>query len=153
MIEYFSDAIREAFTRLKINAIDYARPHRAISVPPRSPSLRTWFNAPGHTPGASDEVLFYEIEKWSVDADNNPLDLIQSIFVPNTPLHQSTRNSQKNFNFYDTQVKFGKKYIYRVYSYVVIYGTSYSYRLDTLAPNDTDTTLNSDLCIFSLYVQ
>jgi hypothetical protein len=88
--------------------------------------------------------IFYKVEKWSVDANNNPQELIQNFFVPNN-------GQTPEATIYDSQVKYGKSYIYRIYAYNLVIGTSYHYELDDITqpvsqdPND----IKSEVCIIS----
>jgi hypothetical protein len=91
--------------------------------------------------------IFYKVEKWSVDANNNPNSLIQNFYVPNTgEIDRAT--------IYDTQVKYGKKYIYRIYAYNLVIGTTYHYSLDDVTQpqgyeNDPQKELSADICVFT----
>jgi hypothetical protein len=95
-------------------------------------------------------TLYYEVQKWSVDAGNNPLELIQTFYVPNTGY--STRA-----NLYDTQIKYGKNYIYRIYACNMVIGTNYHYTLDDVTkpgdqgyfPSLSTNDLRAEICVFS----
>lgn len=94
---------------------------------------------------AQNAVLYYKIEKWEVDANDNPVLNIQNFFLPNT--------GNENFlRLFDTQIKYGKRYIYRVYAYTLIVGTSYRYQInDITGINDYNSdpgTLESEICVF-----
>jgi hypothetical protein len=90
------------------------------------------------------------VQKWSVDAGNNPLELIQTFYVPNTGY--STRA-----NLYDTQIKYGKNYIYRIYACNMVIGTNYHYTLDDVTkpgdqgyfPSLSTNDLRAEICVFS----
>ena len=76
---------------------------------------------------AYSETLFYKLEKWSVDGDGAFVGgaPIQSIFFPNssdTPLHR----------YVDTQVKYNKRYGYRIYAFELVFGTRYRYSLNDI---------------------
>jgi hypothetical protein len=61
------------------------------------------------------DVIMYKISKFSEDDLQNP---IQNIFLPNV------RSDQ--LSYIDFQVKYGKKYVYKVYAYKFVSGTNYS---------------------------
>jgi hypothetical protein len=91
--------------------------------------------------------IFYKVEKWSVDANNNPTTLVQNFYVPNT-------GDVERATIYDTQVKYGKKYIYRIYAYNLVIGTTYHYSLDDVTQpqgyeNDPQKELSADICVFT----
>ena len=76
---------------------------------------------------AHTETVFYKVEKWSVNDDGEYVGdaPIQSIYFPNssdTDVH----------HYIDTQVKYGKRYGYRVYSFEAIFGTKYRYSLEAI---------------------
>ena len=81
---------------------------------------------------AYNETLFYKVEKWSVNADGTPDENLQNFYFPNS------RQIDKH-HFTDTQVKYGKKYIYRIYAMEIIFGTKYSYQIDSV-PTILDST-------------
>jgi len=81
---------------------------------------------------AYHETVFYVVEKWSVKADGTPDDILQNFYFPNS-------STFTNYKFSDTQVKYGKKYIYRIYAMEMVFGTKYWYKLDaapTAHPDD-----------------
>jgi hypothetical protein len=61
------------------------------------------------------DIIFYKIAKFDESDLINP---IQNIFIPN--------NKDTGHTYIDFQVKYGKKYIYKVYAYKFISGTQYS---------------------------
>jgi hypothetical protein len=63
------------------------------------------------------EVVFYKIEKYAQDDLNT---YISRYFIPNS-------SELDVCNFVDTQVKYGKKYNYRITAYVLVLGSQYSY--------------------------
>lgn len=71
------------------------------------------------------ETIFYVVEKWSADEAGNPIgtEPLQNFYFPNS-------TSFRDYKFSDTQVKYGKKYIYRIYSMEMVFGTKYSYTLN-----------------------
>ena len=78
---------------------------------------------------AYHETVFYKVEKWYADADGNPInpttpnEPVQTFYFPN-----STKLDEHNFT--DTQVKYGKKYIYRIYAVEMVFATEYWYQLN-----------------------
>jgi hypothetical protein len=91
---------------------------------------------------AYNETVLYKIEKWEA----NPLggtagkDPIQVTFLPNSSQIDVHR-------FIDTQVKYNKSYVYRIYAYEMIFGTQYSYTLDALPTNSTDTQKADEIAL------
>ena len=65
------------------------------------------------------EVFFYEIEKWSSDNNGNLNEKLQVFLVPNS--------EKEIIDFFDTQVKYGKFYVYRIFVHNIVLGTEYSY--------------------------
>jgi len=63
------------------------------------------------------EAVFYKIEKYSEDDLNTP---VTTYYIPNSALVDEYR-------FIDTQIRYGKKYIYSLTSYVIVVGSEYSY--------------------------
>ena len=92
---------------------------------------------------AYSEAVFYKIEKYSAVEDFNgeliPGELLQSTYLPNS----KEINVHK---FIDTQVRYGKTYIYRIYSYEMVFGTKYYYEIDNL-PNHDNIPPKTDLAI------
>ena len=74
------------------------------------------------------EIFCYSVAKH----DENILDstLVQNIYAP--ALRESTV-------IVDTQVKYGKNYAYKVTGHYMIIGNSYSYRIERVSENPTDT--------------
>lgn len=70
----------------------------------------------GGTPAYS-ETLFYKIIKSSESVPNTP---ISTYYIPNS-------DSLNVCRFIDTQVKYGKKYRYKILSYVLVLGSKYTY--------------------------
>lgn len=64
------------------------------------------------------DILFFRIEKRD-KATNN---LIQNFYIPNIP-------NLNIMNYVDTQIKYGKKYSYTIFSNHIVYGTKYKYFL------------------------
>ena len=105
------------------------------------------------------QTLFYKVEKWDVDANGNPKSIspnkplpIQTFYLPYSADFQTTK-----FDFFDTQIKYGKTYIYRVYAYSLVFGTQYYYQngMTDVQLNDIRDELNTqgkfktDICIFT----
>lgn len=95
---------------------------------------------------ASNAVLYYKIEKWEVDDNNNPVQNIQNFFLPNT-------GNEEFLKLFDTQIKYGKKYIYRIYAFTLIVGTSYRYQINDITGindynNDPNRNLEAEICVF-----
>lgn len=67
---------------------------------------------------AESEILFYKIEKR-----NEFNDLIQTFYVPNII-------GVDIQEYIDTQVKYNKTYVYKIFAYTAIYGTEYYYKKD-----------------------
>jgi hypothetical protein len=95
---------------------------------------------------AQNGVLYYKVEKWEVDANDNPVLNVQNFFLPNT-------GDEEFLKLFDTQVKYGKKYIYRIYALTLIVGTSYRYQINDITGindynNDPRKLLESEICVF-----
>ena len=86
---------------------------------------------------AYNETLFYKIEKWSVNDQNDPQELLQNFYLPNT-------SDLDEYDFFDTQIKYGKKYIYRIYAYALVFGNEYRYEFNELGTPETGT----NACLF-----
>jgi hypothetical protein len=87
---------------------------------------------------AYNETLFYKVEKWSVNDDGSPSENLQNFYFPNS------RFIDKH-HFTDTQVKYGKKYIYRIYAMELVFGTRYRYEIDSVPagqPGDFEQRYN-----------
>jgi len=67
------------------------------------------------------ETLVYEVEKWSSTIDGQLINKIQSFYLPN--------DSSKTIDLFDTQVKYNKSYVYRIFTYKAVFGTSYNYSI------------------------
>ena len=96
---------------------------------------------------AYNETVLYKIEKWNAGslggtAGDKP---IQVTLLPNASQIDTHR-------FIDTQVKYNKQYVYRVYAYEMIFGTSYHYALDDLptkGPPEANIQLGeAKVCVF-----
>lgn len=71
---------------------------------------------------AYSENLFYRIEK----RDSQTNELIQNFYLPNS-------NRVDILRFIDTQVKYNKKYTYRIYVYQMVLGNKYNYQVGTVS--------------------
>tara|TARA_R110000851_G_scaffold132813_2_gene267390 strand:+ start:18585 stop:21605 length:3021 start_codon:yes stop_codon:yes gene_type:complete len=74
---------------------------------------------------AYHETVFYVVEKWAADNSGSPMgtEPLQNFYFPN-----STQLDKHHFT--DTQVKYGKRYVYRIYAMEMVFGTKYWYQLD-----------------------
>lgn len=89
---------------------------------------------------AHHETVFYHVEKWEANLDGSLVgsEPIQNFYFPN-----STKLNEHHFT--DTQVKYGKKYIYRIYAMEMVFGTKYWYVLDdSPSPYDVNEQLVSN---------
>tara|TARA_R110000851_G_scaffold223610_2_gene376498 strand:+ start:6885 stop:9830 length:2946 start_codon:yes stop_codon:yes gene_type:complete len=86
-------------------------------------ATRRTISSPSAPETAYHETIFYIVEKWSVRADGTPDEKVQSFYFPNS-------STFTDYKFSDTQVKYGKKYIYRIYAMEMVFGTRYWYQLD-----------------------
>ena len=67
------------------------------------------------------EDVMYRIEKSLADTSGNPTgNVLQNFWFPNT-------NEIDTLNFVDTQIKYGKRYAYKLYVYKIAVNTKYSY--------------------------
>jgi len=65
------------------------------------------------------ETVAYEIEKWSAGGGGQLLDKIQTFYLPN--------DQTSMLEMFDTQVKYNKFYVYRIFAHKVVFGTQYVY--------------------------
>jgi hypothetical protein len=89
---------------------------------------------------AYSETIFYEVEKWELDEEGNETtsEPIQSVYFPNS--------SEIDVHEYiDTQVAYGRNYVYRAKAYQAVFGTEYGYELDTPNPPNGEATI----CVLS----
>ena len=82
------------------------------------------------TNGKYKETLAYRVEKvgGAGTGDSNTQNTIQNFWFSNCrELHNRTPDASKkrDFDFCDTQVKYGEEYTYNVYAYVVVAGLRY----------------------------
>ena len=102
---------------------------------------------------AYSETVFYKVEKWALNrrgdfANGKP---IQSIYLPNS-------NEIDVHRYIDTQVKYGKRYGYKILAYQAVFGNRYRYVLNrvpesTTAQTDSNPwTVNAgeaEICVFT----
>ena len=90
---------------------------------------------------AHSELLFFRIEKRDAITDQ----VLQNFYIP-----QPTES--KLINYIDTQIKYGDKYTYKVYSYIFVIGNEYKYvhyntnkidDLSVVAADDQNITLST----------
>ena len=108
---------------------------------------------------SNKQILFFKVEKWDVDADGNPKSIspnkplpIQTFYMPYSADFQTSK-----FDFFDTQIRYGKTYIYRIYAYYLVFGTQYYYQngmtdtqLDDIRDElNTQGKFESDICVFT----
>tara|TARA_A100001515_G_scaffold32192_1_gene25099 strand:- start:12793 stop:16371 length:3579 start_codon:yes stop_codon:yes gene_type:complete len=77
------------------------------------------------------ETLFFGIEKYEVQKDDrgrripiNRSNIVQRFFLTPPPL-AGQESTDEYVRYVDTQVKFGKRYVYQIFAYVLVYGTEY----------------------------
>lgn len=70
---------------------------------------------------AHSEVLFYQIQKLTFNSEGVESEPIQSFWIQNT-------SDLDIIKLLDTQVKYAKRYKYRVIAHTAVFGTSYSYQ-------------------------
>lgn len=80
---------------------------------------------------AYSETVFYKIEKWALNnrgeyANGSP---IQSIYLPNS-------NEIDVHRYIDTQVKYDKRYGYKIFAYQAVFGNRYRYSLNRVPESD-----------------
>ena len=82
----------------------------------------------GHT--CHSESVLYRVEKTLADTDGSPTGkTIQNFWFPNT-------NQIDVLNLIDTQLKYGKRYAYKIYAYQLAVNTKYSYTDLHVGPRD-----------------
>jgi hypothetical protein len=70
---------------------------------------------------AHSEVLFYQIQKLTFNNEGIESEPIQSFWIQNT-------SDLDIIKLLDTQVKYGKRYKYRIIAHTAVFGTSYFYQ-------------------------
>ena len=81
----------------------------------------------------SNQVLFYKVEKYI----NNFLGVPTQTFW--------FMNKQDAVNYYDTQVKYGTPYAYRLIAYTLVVGNSYQYTNAEFLDNDGEYSVMLDV--------
>jgi len=71
----------------------------------------------GNIKSYTSKVLFYRIAKYNAGATNFP---IQNFWIP-------SENTYLGLDYIDSQVKYGKRYRYKVYAYKMMVGSEYLY--------------------------
>ena len=69
---------------------------------------------------AYSEVLCYKIEKYSINEDGQAHELLQTTFLQNS-------NDIDIIKYVDTQIKYNKKYIYKIFAWRAVFGTQLEY--------------------------
>ena len=87
---------------------------------------------------AYSETVFYKVEKWALNnaGDETGSKPIQSFYLPNS-------NDVDVHRYIDTQIKYGKKYRYKVFAYQAVFGTRYRYVLNRV-PDTVEVPGSSD---------
>ena len=87
------------------------------------------------------ETVAYEIEKWSSNSEGQVINKLQTFYLPN--------DDSKIIKMFDTQVKYNKNYVYRIYAHKVVFGTSYSYSIepDTIIDEASEKSALVDIAI------
>jgi len=78
---------------------------------------------------AKSETIAYRIEKWRCDNVGTPVEVIQNYYYSNTKKLDILKHV-------DTQLRYGEKYHYKIYSWRVIFGTEYEYKIPEKYKND-----------------
>tara|TARA_Y100000592_G_scaffold100670_1_gene181918 strand:+ start:6648 stop:9314 length:2667 start_codon:yes stop_codon:yes gene_type:complete len=68
-----------------------------------------------------EETVVYEVEKWTAGGGGQLLNKVQTFYLPN--------DDTDMIEMFDTQVKYNKFYVYRIYAHKVVFGTQYQYNL------------------------
>jgi len=76
---------------------------------------------------APSETLFYKIEKL----DGVSGEVIQNFYLPNS-------NKIDIMRFIDTQVKYNKKYTYKIYAYQLVLGNKYRYQVEDVTDDTAE---------------
>ena len=77
---------------------------------------------------AYSEIIAFKVCKHKVDLQTNDIDPepIQNLYFPNSAWVPGV-GARTEISYYDTQVKYGHKYAYRVYAYTLVIGDQYNY--------------------------
>tara|TARA_Y100000034_G_scaffold66711_1_gene80511 strand:+ start:668 stop:3520 length:2853 start_codon:yes stop_codon:yes gene_type:complete len=91
------------------------------------------------TDGKYNEIVAYRIEKIGGEAtgDLKTQKVLQNFWIFNSPRLLDT------VNFYDSQVKYGETYTYKIYQYVLVVGIKYALS-DLILGRTTGTTVADD---------
>jgi len=81
---------------------------------------------------AYSETFFYEVDKYSADINGDLETKLQTFILPN--------DDKKVIEFFDTQVKYNKFYVYRMWAYKIVIGTTYDYSINDSMTNDNTKT-------------
>jgi len=113
----------DSSTRALLKYLDFADDAEYLS------QIKTPFEYPEFV-GKYNETVAYRIEKVGGPAtgDAGTQNAIQNFwFINSRELYDRTSDAQKekDFNFFDTQVKYGSEYTYNIYAYVIVAGSRY----------------------------
>lgn len=86
------------------------------------------------------ETVVYEIEKWSSNNNGQVISKLQTFYLPN--------DDSTIIKMFDTQVKYNKNYVYRIFAYKVVFGSAYRYSLDTESIVDEGLTRSALVSVF-----
>jgi hypothetical protein len=77
---------------------------------------------------AYSEIIAFKVCKHKVDLQTNDIDPepLQNLYFPNSAGIAAV-GPRTEISYYDTQVKYGHKYAYRVYAYTLVIGDQYNY--------------------------
>ena len=89
---------------------------------------------------AHTEVLMYIVEKRRV-IDGSPGPLLQSFFIS----AKFDTNDNQPIVFYDTQVKYGQRYVYKIKKIVTVFGNQYRYHTLELMSEESPAEDDFDL--------
>jgi hypothetical protein len=118
----------KASTKAMVEYLDFADEKEYLNV------IKEPFNQDDYVTkdyeGSYNETIAYRIEKVGgiASGDSNTQNVIQNFWFANCrDLYERTSDSakEKDFNFFDTQVKYGNEYTYNIYAYVIVAGSRY----------------------------
>jgi hypothetical protein len=103
-------------------------------------SLKDLYDQGGESKYA--ETLAFRIEKIGglPSGDSPTQDVLQNFWIWNT----ANTTSSDNLKFYDSQVKYGENYTYRIYAYVMVIGHRYRFADGVLTRHIGDATHPAD---------
>lgn len=90
-------------------------------------NVRTYTDILNGTPGYESDIVFYKISKFDASADGDGAIPLQNIWIPG-----NSGTSDKIVNYIDFQVKYGKRYTYKVSAYKFVIGTKYVYQIEDI---------------------